>query len=63
MYGTADQVCFPSYATMMFDAIKYDKKSLIPVKGGTHYLQGQPEHQAYLADTVLAWLKERNLVV
>ena len=63
MYGTADQVCFPSYATMMYDAITHDQKSLIPVEGGTHYLQGQPELQAWLADTVVDWMKERDLVV
>ena len=62
MYGTADQVCFPSYATMMYDAIQHDQKSLIPVEGGTHYLQGQPELQSLLADTVVGWLRERDLV-
>ena len=63
MYGTADQVCFPSYAMTMYDAITHDQKSLIPVDGGTHYLQGQPELQAWLADTVVDWMKERDLVV
>jgi len=63
MYGTADQVCFPSYAMTMYDAITHDEKSLIPVGGGTHYLQGQPELQAWLADTAVDWMKERDLVV
>src|SRR5688572_31575684 len=27
MYGTADQVCFPSYAMTMYDAITQDRKS------------------------------------
>ncbi len=61
MYGTADQVCFPSYAQVMYDAVPHDRKALIPVVGGTHYLQGQTQHIADLADTVVAWLGEQGL--
>ena len=61
MYGTAEQVCFPSYASAMYDAVPHDNKRLLPVAGGTHYLQGQPGHVAALADTVVAWLDEQGL--
>lgn len=61
MYGTADQVCFPSYATAMYDAVPHDNKLLLPVVGGTHYLQGQTQHIAELADTVVGWLGEQGL--
>lgn len=61
MYGTADQVCFPSYAQVMYDAVPHDRKALIPVVGGTHYLQGQTQHIADLADTVVTWLGEQGL--
>lgn len=56
MYGTADQVCFPSYARAMYDAVPHGRKTIIPVVGGTHYLQGQTQHIAELADTVVDWL-------
>ncbi|GLY88857.1 serine aminopeptidase domain-containing protein [Actinoallomurus iriomotensis] len=61
-YGTADQVCFPSYARAMFDAVPHDDKRLVAVEGGTHYLKGQPELVSWLADTVVAWLGEKGLV-
>jgi len=61
MYGTADQVCFPSYAQVMYDAVPHERKALIPVVGGTHYLHGQTQHIAELADTVVAWLGAHNL--
>jgi alpha-beta hydrolase superfamily lysophospholipase len=61
MYGTADQVCFPSYASALYEAIPHERKKLIAVEGGTHYLQGQPEHVAFVADTVVSWLDEYGL--
>ncbi|MCF8587447.1 alpha/beta hydrolase [Gordonia liuliyuniae] len=61
MYGTADQVCFPSYATQMFDAVSHDDKRLVPVTDGLHYLSGQPEKIAFVADTVVDWLREHDL--
>lgn len=39
MYGTADQVCFPSHARSMYEAIAHDDRRLVPVEGGGHYLQ------------------------
>ncbi|WP_245714076.1 serine aminopeptidase domain-containing protein [Nocardia vaccinii] len=63
MYGTADQVCFPSYATQMFDAVSHRDKRLVPVREGLHYLSGQPDKVAFVADTVLAWIREYGLAV
>ena len=62
MYGTADQVCFPAYAVGMYDAVGHADKELIPVVGGTHYLKDQPEHMAFVADQVISWLAEHDLV-
>ncbi|WP_265443714.1 alpha/beta hydrolase [Flexivirga meconopsidis] len=59
MYGTADQVCFPSYARMMYDAVPHERKRLVPVEGGTHYLQGQDEQIAFVADQVVSWIAEQ----
>ena len=61
VYGTADQVVFTSYATEMYDAIKHDDKTLVPVEGGTHYLKDQPDKAAFVADTVVNWIDEHDL--
>lgn len=61
MYGTADQVCFPSYAQAMYDAVPHERKAILPVVGGTHYLEGQTQHIAGLADTVVDWLDANGM--
>ncbi|WP_222869891.1 serine aminopeptidase domain-containing protein [Actinomadura decatromicini] len=61
MYGTADQVCFPSHARSMYDAIPHDDRRLVPVEGGNHYLQGQPDLIAHVADTLVGWIEEKGL--
>lgn len=60
MFGTADQVCFPSYAQMLFDAVPHEAKRLQPVVGGTHYLQGQDEQIAFVADQVAGWAEQHR---
>lgn len=62
MYGTADQVCFPSHARVMHDAVPHERKALIPVTGGNHYLQGQPDLVDHLADTVISWLTTHGVL-
>ena len=62
MYGTADQVCFPSHAQVMYDAVAHPRKSIIAVEGGTHYLQGQPVQIDFLADTALSWLDTQGVI-
>ena len=61
-YGTADQVCFPSYAREMYAAVPHDDKQLVAVEGGTHYLKDQPEKVAEVADLVVGWLDAHGLV-
>jgi pimeloyl-ACP methyl ester carboxylesterase len=56
VYGTADQVCFPSHARALYEAVPHDRKRLMAITGGTHYLQGQPENVAILADEIVGWL-------
>jgi pimeloyl-ACP methyl ester carboxylesterase len=60
-YGTADQVCFPSHARSLYDAVPHDGKRLFAVEGGTHYLQGQPELVEQVADAVVGWLEETGV--
>jgi hypothetical protein len=61
MYGTADQVCFPAHARAIYDAVPHDRKELVAVEGGSHYLQGQPELVAWVADRVVTWLEQNDL--
>lgn len=61
MYGTADQVCFPAHARAIHAAVPHDRKELVAVAGGSHYLQGQPELVSFVADRVTAWLEANDL--
>jgi pimeloyl-ACP methyl ester carboxylesterase len=61
VYGTADQVCFPCHARSMYEAIPHRDRRLVPVEGGTHYLQGQPELVGHVADTLVGWLESKGL--
>ncbi|MFE7835127.1 hypothetical protein ACFU53_03345 [Streptomyces sp. NPDC057474] len=56
VYGTADQGCFPSHAHALYEAVRHDRKAITPVKGGKHYLNGQPELTALMVETLLAWM-------
>jgi pimeloyl-ACP methyl ester carboxylesterase len=61
IYGTADQVCFPSQATSLYEAVPHDDRHLLAVKGGTHYLHGQPELMGEVADMIVNWLADRGM--
>ncbi|MBA2552456.1 MAG: alpha/beta hydrolase [Geodermatophilaceae bacterium] len=62
MYGTADQVCFPSHARVLYDAVPHDRKELVPIAGATHYFAGQPEHVELAAATIADWLRRNDLI-
>jgi pimeloyl-ACP methyl ester carboxylesterase len=62
MYGTADQACFESDALSLYDAVAHDRKRLIPIKGATHYFQGQPEMLRQALADMLEWLREYDLI-
>ncbi|QDW36897.1 lysophospholipase [Bradyrhizobium sp. KBS0727] len=55
IYGTADPGCYPSYAQQFFDAIPHDRKKLTAVKGGNHYLTGQPEQKQFACQLMADW--------
>jgi alpha-beta hydrolase superfamily lysophospholipase len=57
IYGTADQACFPAHAQELFDAVRHDRKRLTAVRGGRHYLDGQPEQTAQMADALVSWVR------
>lgn len=56
IYGTADQGCFPSHAQALFEAVPHDRKQLTAIAGGKHYLNGQPEQTAEMADALIGWV-------
>ncbi len=58
IYGTADQGCFPAHAHALYAAVPHDRKRLTAVVGGRHYLDGQPELTAQMADALVGWVDE-----
>jgi len=63
MYGTGDQVCFPSYAQALYDAVPHDRKELLAVEGATHYFANQPDHVERAVDMIVDWLHRNNMIV
>ncbi len=62
MYGTADQVCFPSHALALYDAVPHDRKDLVAVQGATHYFADQPEHVDRAVHVIVEWLRRYDLI-
>ncbi|WP_033294959.1 alpha/beta fold hydrolase [Amycolatopsis jejuensis] len=58
IYGTADQACFPEHAQQLYDAVPHERKKLSAIKGGKHYLNGQPELTETMADVLVGWIEE-----
>ena len=57
VYGTADQACFPGHARLLYEAVAHDRKELTAVKGGRHYLNGQPEQIEQMAEALTSWAR------
>lgn len=55
IYGTADQACFPDHARQLYDAAPPDGRELTAVRGGRHYLNGQPAQIEEMADVLVGW--------
>ncbi len=62
MYGTADQVCFPSHARALYDAVPHDRRDLVAIDGATHYFAGQPEHVDRAVARIVEWLHRYDLI-
>lgn len=56
VYGSADELCFPSHARSLFDAVPHDRKELRCVAGATHYYQGRPDLVAEAAAGICDWI-------
>jgi pimeloyl-ACP methyl ester carboxylesterase len=59
--GTADASGGPGDSLEMFEAGNDPDKRLVWLKGGTHFMRGQPELQDEAADAIVQWLRDRGL--
>lgn len=59
--NTADDACTPSHAQRLFDGVQHDNKSLVHIKGASHYYMGQPEQSEQAVLVVQRWLDEQGL--
>jgi hypothetical protein len=46
----------------MLEVAPDPEKRLVWLKGGTHFMRGQPELQAAAADAIVQWLRDRSLL-
>jgi len=60
--GTADASGGPGDSLEMFEVAPDPDKRLVWLKGGTHFMRGQPELQAEAADAIVQWLHDRSLI-
>lgn len=63
MYGTADQVSFPSHATALYDAVPAGRGTLIALAGAEHYFQSTPDMIPVVADHIVTWLRANELMM
>jgi pimeloyl-ACP methyl ester carboxylesterase len=59
--GTADASGGPADSLEMLKKAPDPDKRLVWLKGGTHFMRGQPELQAEAADAIVQWLRDRSL--
>jgi pimeloyl-ACP methyl ester carboxylesterase len=55
MYGSADELCFPSQAQSLFDAVPHQNKSLRRIEGATHYFEGRRDLVESAASDIAEW--------
>ncbi|MGF1453757.1 MAG: alpha/beta hydrolase [Alphaproteobacteria bacterium] len=58
--NTADNACTPSHASRLYTAVGHGDKTLVEVKGATHYYAGQPQHLSQCVATCADWLAQRG---
>ena len=56
MYGSADEVCYPSHAQSLFDAVPHSRKELQRVDGATHYFVGRKDLVDEAAGRIVEWI-------
>jgi pimeloyl-ACP methyl ester carboxylesterase len=58
MYGSADELCFPSHAQSIFDAVAHSRKTLCRVDGATHYFSGRRDLVLRSAAEITDWIRD-----
>jgi pimeloyl-ACP methyl ester carboxylesterase len=58
LYGSADELCFPSQARAFYDAVPHQKKSIQRIDGATHYFEGRPDLVQSAAGDIADWARE-----
>jgi pimeloyl-ACP methyl ester carboxylesterase len=56
MYGSADELCFPSHAESLFDAVPHPHKELQRIEGATHYFKGRKDLVEEGARRIVDWI-------
>jgi len=56
MYGSADEVCYPSHAQSLFDGVRHSRKELQRVDGATHYFVGRRDLVDEAAGRIVEWI-------
>lgn len=56
MYGSADEVCYPSHAQSLFDAVPHSRKELQRIDGATHYFVGRKDLVQEAAGQIVGWI-------
>jgi pimeloyl-ACP methyl ester carboxylesterase len=57
VYGSADEVCYPSHAQSLFDAVSHSRKELQRIDGATHYFRGRKDLVEEGAERIVEWSK------
>jgi esterase/lipase len=59
---SADDAVPQHHTQQIFDAAASTDKTMLCIKGATHYFSGQPELLAIAADSCVNWIKDRRLL-
>jgi pimeloyl-ACP methyl ester carboxylesterase len=61
IYGSADSICYPSYARQMYDAVAGERR-LTAIRGARHYYDGRPDLVEEAVTSIVQWLDEMDLM-
>jgi alpha-beta hydrolase superfamily lysophospholipase len=58
MYGSADEVCFPSYGKQLYEAVSHHRKKIKVVEGATHHYHDQDALARGAAADIVEWARK-----
>jgi pimeloyl-ACP methyl ester carboxylesterase len=62
LYGTADQVSFPSHARALADAVPDGNGTVVALEGADHYFTSTPELIPVVAARIVDWMAAHDLL-